>query len=193
MIRSWVVDFKQCYHKQEANGPHPSPGKFAQSRHNYYTIMLIMKKNIYLFIRIEWSLFVRTRVPFTQGCFVPSLFEIGTLVLAKNMFSSLSIHFPFFVIFLPLEKGKVLHLKTFEFSLPKDALCYLWLKLSKRFCRRKLYNFINASLLFHNYIPSRKNAWPFIWSKTLTSLTRVSFLPGLVEIMPMVLEKTIFI
>ena len=44
------------------------------------------KKKIIYFLITEWSLFVKSWVPFTQGCFVPSLVEIGRMVLEKKIF-----------------------------------------------------------------------------------------------------------
>ena len=40
-------------------------------------------KHIIYFMRIEWFLNVN---PFTQGCFVPNLVEIGLVVLEKKIF-----------------------------------------------------------------------------------------------------------
>ena len=39
--------------------------------------------------------------------------------------------------YLPLEKGGALHLNKLESPLPKDALCYVWLKLAQWFWRRR--------------------------------------------------------
>ena len=53
---------------------------FAQS--NYQTITLTTREKKKL---IECSLFVKTWVPFTQGCFVPSLVEIWPVVQEKKI------------------------------------------------------------------------------------------------------------
>ena len=45
------------------------------------------------FLKIEWSLFVKPGVPFTQGCFMPNLVEIGPMVLEKKIFTFLSMYF----------------------------------------------------------------------------------------------------
>ena len=51
---------------------------FAQSYWYYHNIDLDREKT-----SIEWSLFVKPWVPFTQGCFVPSLVEIDPMVMEK--------------------------------------------------------------------------------------------------------------
>ena len=45
--------------------------------------------------------------------------------------------FSLFRNYLPLEKGRALHLNKLEFPLPKDALCQVWLKLAQWFWRRR--------------------------------------------------------
>ena len=44
------------------------------------------KKNIIDFKRIIGSSFEETWIPFTQGWFVPSLVEIGSVVMEKKIF-----------------------------------------------------------------------------------------------------------
>ena len=53
-----------------------------------YIITLIKrrKKNIINFMQFIGSSFEETWIPFTQGCFVPSLVEIGSVVLEKKFF-----------------------------------------------------------------------------------------------------------
>ena len=41
-------------------------------------------------MRIMWFSFEQSWIPFTQGCFVSSLVEIGSVVLEKNIFFYLS-------------------------------------------------------------------------------------------------------
>ena len=73
----------------------------------------------------------------TQGCFVPKLVEIGSVVLEKKIFYISSIYFRYFGNNLPLEKGLVLHLNKLESPSPKDALCQVWLKLTQWFQRTR--------------------------------------------------------
>ena len=65
--------------------------------------------------------------------------------------------FSLFRNYLPLEKGGGLHLKKkLESPSPKDALCQVWLKLAKRFMRRRFLNFVNVFLLFRYYLLLKK-------------------------------------
>ena len=73
------------------------------------------------------SPFEQTLIPFNQGCFVPSLVEIGPLFWRRR-----------FLNYLPLEKDGTLHLNKLESSTPKDALCQVWLKLVQSFWRSKM-------------------------------------------------------
>jgi hypothetical protein len=75
--------------------------------------------------------FEQFRIPFTQGKFVPSLIEIGMLVL-KKIFKIVSV-FLLFPYYLPLEYGVALHMNKSDSPLPKDDLCQLWLQLAQRF------------------------------------------------------------
>ena len=82
--------------------------------------------------------FEQTGISFTQRCFVPSLVEIGPVVLEKkikilnfvNVFSQ-------FRNYPPLEKDGVLHLNKLESPSPKDDLCQVWFKLAKWFWWRR--------------------------------------------------------
>ena len=70
--------------KQEAHGPHRSPEKTVQIIKQiwlYYNVDSEKKeKSLWEFID---SSFEQTWIPFTQGCFVPSLIEIGPVVLEE--------------------------------------------------------------------------------------------------------------
>ena len=72
--------------------------------------------------------FVQTWILFTQGCFVPSLVEIGPVVLEKKIFK-LCLCILLIRNYLPLENGGNLHLNKLESPSPRDALCQVWLKL----------------------------------------------------------------
>ena len=54
--------------------------------------------------------------------------------------------FSLFRNYLPLEKGRALHLNKLKSSSPKDALCQVWLKLAEWFLRssRKLDKFTDG-------------------------------------------------
>ena len=64
--------------------------------------------------------------------------------------------FLLFLNYLPLEKVVALRLNKLESPSPKDALCYVWLKLAPWFWRRCFINFIDVFLLFLNYLPLEK-------------------------------------
>ena len=76
----------------------------------------------------------KTWIPFTQGCFVPNLVEIGLVVLEKKIFKFVNV-FWLFRNYLPLEKGGTLYLNKL------DALCQVWLKLAQWFWRRLFFKF----------------------------------------------------
>ena len=60
---------------------------------------------------------------------MPSLVEIGPVVLDEG-FKILSMYLCSFVIIFPWKKGWALHFNNFEFPLPKDVFCEVWLKLA---------------------------------------------------------------
>ena len=61
--------------------------------------------------------------------------------------------FSLFRNYLPLEKGRALHLNKLESPSPKDALCQVWFQLAQWFWRRRFFKFINVFGLFRNYLP----------------------------------------
>mgnify|MGYP003683931793 CR=1 FL=1 len=58
--------------------------------------------------------------------------------------------------YLPLEKGRALHLSKLEFPSVKDDFCQVWLILAQWICRRRFFKFVNVFLLFHNYLSLEK-------------------------------------
>ena len=104
----------------------------------------------------------KTRIPYIQGRFVLSLVEIGPVVLEKSrrFLKFVNLHSQF-LNYLPLEKGKALHLKKLESPSPKDALYQAWLKLAQWFWRRRFLKFVNVLSPFRNYLPL-ENEEPFI-------------------------------
>ena len=64
--------------------------------------------------------------------------------------------FSLFHNYLPLEKGRALHLNKLESPLPKNVLCQVWLKLAQQFWRRRFLKIVNLFLLFLNYLPFGK-------------------------------------
>ena len=94
-----------------------------------------------------------------------------------NIFNIISL----FCNYLPLEKGRILHLNKLKSPSPKEALCKIWLKLVQWFWRRKI------SSLFCNYLPLEKN--PPSFEQTWFLFNQRCFVLSLVEIGTVVLEK----
>ena len=110
-----------------------------------------------------WSLFVKHWVPFTKWCFVPSLVEIGTVILKEKILKISSMYFCFFIIISLWKRGWPFFLNKFKFASPKDALCLVYIKLSK------------LSMYFDYFImiSTSKRAWPIIWTKLNPNLLRM--------------------
>ena len=73
------------------------------TRNFYYFTMVTSWRNKLLFIHVIFQL---NWVPYTQGCFVSGVVEIGLMVLNKifKRKKILSMHFYYFLIISPLEK-----------------------------------------------------------------------------------------
>ena len=135
-------------------GPHRSPQKPVQINIDYDIISLIKRRKYPLFslwkLKGYCSSFDQTWIPFTQGCFVPSLIEIVPVILEKKIFKFRQ----FILLFrshLPLKKGIALHLNKHEYSSPKDALYQIsWIWPSE------FLNFINVFSQFRNNPPLEK-------------------------------------
>ena len=95
--------------------------------------------------------------PFTQGCFVPSLVEIGSVVLEKKIFDFVNV-FSLFRYYLPLKKGVVINFNKIEYTITEDVLSQVWLKFTKaywaHFRREKNYIFCE---LTRNFRESTRN------------------------------------
>ena len=83
------------------------------------------------------SSFEQAWIPFTQRCFVPKLVEIGPVVLEKKISKFRKCVFSLFHNYLPLQRGRSLHLNKLESPSPKNALCQVWMKLAQWFWRRR--------------------------------------------------------
>ena len=73
--------------------------------------------------------------PFTQGWFVPSLFENGGFFLEED-FKSCQCNLAILQL-SPLGKGRALYLNKLESPSPRDTLWQVWLKLAQWFWRRR--------------------------------------------------------
>ena len=63
--------------------------------------------------------------------------------------------FSLFRYYFPLKKGAALHMNKLESPSPKDALCQVWLKLTKRFMRRR-WKFMTTTTTDNRQIVIRK-------------------------------------
>ena len=133
-------------------------------------MMLIERRKTHYLLYENWMVLHLNKlkskmwIPFTQGCIVHSLVEIGPAVLEIKMFFS-SIYFCYLVI-SPLGNGGLLFEQTWVL-IPKNALCQVWLILAEGFRRRRFFNFVNVFLLFGNYLSFEKTTDKF-WSEKLT-------------------------
>ena len=80
--------------------------------------------------------FEQTWFPITQGCFVPSLVEIGSVVLKKKI---LKVGQCIFAISLlsPLGNGQGPSFEQTWILITEDTLCQVWFKLAQWFSRRR--------------------------------------------------------
>ena len=81
--------------------------------------------------------------------------------------------------------------KIFESPSHKDALCQVWLKFAQWFWRRRFLNFVNVFSLFRNYLPLEIGGALNLNKLESPSPKLGCFVPSLVEIGPVVLEKNI--
>ena len=112
--------------------------------------------------------------------FYQSLVEIGPIYIL-----SMYIHFH---NYLPLEKGRALHLNKFESPSLKDALWQVWLKLAQWFWRRKIFKIIQCFFAISLLSFLGKGQGP-LFEETWIPFTKEYFMPSLVEIGPVILEK----
>lgn len=66
----------------------------------------------------------------TGGCFHKILSFLGQIVIEKKIYWKFLRNFELFLIISP-EKSVILNFHNFEFPLPKDDFCQVWLKLAQ--------------------------------------------------------------
>ena len=130
--------------RQEAHGPHRSPEqpvqineyiraklwlhiiklaqKFRRRRFKFHECTFAILLLISPYVKRFCLFFLNKQILFTPGCFLPSLVEIGPLVLEKVILNFINV-FSLFCNYLPLEKGRALHLNKLESPSPRDTLC----------------------------------------------------------------------
>ena len=120
-------------------------------------------KNQSLFWKLTWPFIWINLSPFIPGCFVPSLDEIGPVVLEENILKFLILRivkklfrnvFLLFHYYTPLEMGIALQLSKLESPSPRDAFCQFKFNWNWPIgSGGKNFNFINVLSLFRYYLP----------------------------------------
>ena len=99
--------------------------------------------------------------------------------------------FLLFLSNLPLERGVALHLYKLESPSPKNALCQVWWKLAQWYCRRRFLKILSMYFCYFLIISPWKRVGPS-FEQTWILFTQGCFVPNLVEIGLVALEKKIF-
>ena len=73
---------------------------------------------------------------------MPSLVEIGSVILEEKIFLNFCQSYSLFRNYLPLEKGGAVHLNKLESPSLNDALCQVWLKLAQSWLKIKSASYI---------------------------------------------------
>ena len=115
-----------------------------------------------------------------------SLVEISLVVQEKKVLKFCQSIFAISLIISPRKKVGPFIWTNLK-PLHKGALCKVWLKFSQWFWRRRFLISSKYYMLFHIYLPLEKGGTPHL--KNLNPFTKGCFVPNLVEIGPVVLEK----
>ena len=102
-----------------------------------YIITLIKRRKKNLYEKLLVLHLKKFESPSPKDALCQVWLKLGSVVLEKKFFLILSMFFPYFCNYLPLEKGGALQLIKLESPLPKDALCQVWLNLAQWFWRRR--------------------------------------------------------
>ena len=114
-------------------------------------------------MRIYWFLFVKTRIPSTQGCFFAMfVWNWPSSSVVERRFLNLSMYFRYCVIMTPWKKAWPFIWTKFESPSPK-TLCQVWLKSTQWSWSKRFLNFVNDFRYFVIISPW-KRAWSFIWT-----------------------------
>ena len=148
----------------------------------HYFVIISPWKRAGSFIWTTW-------IPFTQGCFVPSLVEIGSVVLEKKIFEFCQCIFTISLL-PPLGEGWGPSFKQTWIPFTQGYFVPSLVKIGPEILEKKIFKscqfiFINSRLspLWGGRGPSFEQTWiPF---------TQGYFVPSLVEIGSVILEKKI--
>ena len=119
--------------------------------------------------------FEQTWIPFTQGCIVPSLVEIGQVVLEKKIFKNFVNVFYYFIIISPWKRGRPFICRNLNF-LHSKMLCakFGWngsVVLEKKVKSLQVYNNNNNNNNDRhqtNLIRKTHLSLPLRWAKNMT-------------------------
>ena len=92
-----------------------------------------------------WPFHLNKLKCFTTGCILPSLVEIGPVVLLKKIF-----------IFLPFCNNLPLEGPFIWINFTHGCFVLSMVEFSKLVLERKIFKFVNVFSLFHNYLPLKK-------------------------------------
>ena len=148
---------------------------------------------LYLVIVSPWKRvgpsFVWNWIPFSQGGFVPSLIEVGLVVLENKIFKYRQSILAIWLSSPPPGKRRgLLFEKKIESPLPKKALCQVWFRMAQWFLRRSFFYFPQCIFAVWLLSPLGKMHGPS-FEQTSIPYTQVWFVPILIKIGPVVLEK----
>ena len=124
--------------------------------------------DVFLLIRhislLKWRGLTFEQLLFSSNkkCFVPSLFEIGPVILEEKSFKFLWCIFSIFY-YLSLEKGVALYLNKLESHSPKNVLCQIWVGIAPVVLQKKILKIL--SMYFCYFIITCMSPWLIIWTK----------------------------
>ena len=121
--------------------------------------------------------FVQTRIPFTQGCFVPSLVKLAQWFWRRIFLEISSMYFPYFVIISPWKWGWPFIWTNLSLLYP--SFVPRLVELARWFWRGRFLNFINVFSLYCDYFPMEMGP---SFEQTWIPFTQGYFVLSLVEI-----------
>ena len=126
--------------------------------------------------------------------------SIGHIAHLRKQFKSINTY-DYIITLINRRKKTLLTLLEFTFSPFEETWIPFtrmhcadrdWLKLAQWFWRRRFFNFVNVISRFRNYLPFEKGGASSSFEQIYIPFTQGCFVPSLVEIGPVVLEKKIF-
>ena len=126
--------------------------------------MLIKKRKNPLFTlwELNGSSFEQTWIPFTQGCIVPNLVEIGPAVLEKKFFLISSMYFHYLVIIFPWKMVGPFIWTNLNPLYPR-MLCAKF-EIGPVVRKKNIFLILSMYFCYFIIISPWKRAWPFIWT-----------------------------